>query len=465
MLVPALIAAFGLGSAGRATAQTFTSLYTFTNGSGTTISSLVLSGSTLYGTRSSSGESDWGSLFKINVDGKGFKDLYDFTGNEDGANPKAGLVLLGNRLYGTTAAGGSNYTGAIFAINTNGSGFTSLYNFSGAPFPDQTNSDGAYPMAGLILSGGTLYGTASGGGTGANGTVFKINTNGTGFTTLYSFSALDSDAHTNTDGAYPAAGLLLSGNTLYGTTSHGGGGGIGGNGTVFKILTNGTGFTNLYSFTADNYPDYTNSDGAGPVASLVLSGNTLYGTAEYGGTSSAGTVFAIHTDGTGFTNLHNFAGTFDDGAWPIAELLLSGSTLYGTTSYSGSWSDGTLFKLSTDGTGFTNLHMFTGLSDGAAPDAGLILSGNTLYGSTELGAYGGEGTVFSQTLGSGGTGSSTPLFYSRAGSNLIFSWTNANFSLQSAPTVTGSYGTISNAISPFTNSIVNTQKFFRLIAN
>ena len=78
----------------------------------------------------------------------------------------------------------------------------------------QSNSDGANPYAGLILSGNTLYGTANGGGSSGNGTVFAVNTNGTGFTNLHSFTAY---LVNNSDGAYPEAGLILSGNTLYGT--------------------------------------------------------------------------------------------------------------------------------------------------------------------------------------------------------------------------------------------------------
>ena len=62
------------------------------------------------------------------------------------------------------------------------------------------NSDGAIPEAGLILSGNTLYGTTYWGGTNGNGTVFAVNTNGTGFTTLYSFTATDPDYVTNSDG-------------------------------------------------------------------------------------------------------------------------------------------------------------------------------------------------------------------------------------------------------------------------
>ena len=43
-----------------------------------------------------------------------------------------------------------------------------------------------------------------------------------------------------------------------------------------------------------------------PYGGLILSGNTLYGTAQYGGSSGNGTVFAVNTDGTGFTNLYSF---------------------------------------------------------------------------------------------------------------------------------------------------------------
>src|SRR5260370_39297615 len=69
-------------------------------------------------------------------------------------------------------------------------------------------------------------------------------------------------------------------------------------------------FTALHSFTATVYTD-SNSDGAYPFAGLItnLSGTTLYGTAAYGGGSGNGTVFAVNTNGTGFTILHSFTPT------------------------------------------------------------------------------------------------------------------------------------------------------------
>jgi uncharacterized repeat protein (TIGR03803 family) len=342
-LLPALIAGLSIIPAGLVTAQTFTTLHTFDGNDGATPwASLTSSGNTLYGTTAGKGKWGNGTVFAVNTDGTGFTNLHSFDGYpSDGTDPQAGLVLSGNTLYGTA--------GTVFAINTNGTGFTNLYSFTATSDPYYTNSDGDSPN-GLILSGNTLYGTAAYGGRFGNGTVFAVNINGTGFTNLHSFKALipyytnsfGDVFGTNSDGANPLAGLILSGNTLYGTAWEGG---SSGEGTVFAVRTDGTSFTNLHSFSATLDPYYTNSDGAGPEAGLILSGNTLYGTTVVGGSSGIGTVFAVNTNGTSFTNLHNF--TYGNGGYPYAGLVLSGNTLYGTAS--DYWNDffyGTVFSLS-----------------------------------------------------------------------------------------------------------------------
>jgi uncharacterized repeat protein (TIGR03803 family) len=242
-----------------------------------------------------------------------FKTLHSFTAvstnsagvytNSDGSNPFAGLTVVGNggTRYGTAANGGPHGFGTVFAVNDDGTGFRLLRAFMGG--------DCANPWTGLVLSGNTLYGTAHYGGSSGDGAVFAVNTDGTGFRILHGFS--------DADGAYPNGGLILSGNTLYGTTAHGGGWDAG---TVFAVNTDGTGFRILHHFTAAALSDfygydvfgqyfieiYINADGAIPVAGLILSGNTLYGTASGGGAGGNGTVFALNTDGTGFTTLHSF---------------------------------------------------------------------------------------------------------------------------------------------------------------
>ena len=64
--------------------------------------------------------------------------------NSDGINPNAGVIVSGNTVYGTTATAGNSGKGTVFAVNTNGTGFRILHSFTGA-------SDGAHPWSGLIV--------------------------------------------------------------------------------------------------------------------------------------------------------------------------------------------------------------------------------------------------------------------------------------------------------------------------
>ncbi|MEY2427500.1 MAG: hypothetical protein QOJ40_385 [Verrucomicrobiota bacterium] len=486
-----LIAVLNLIPAGRVRAQTFTTLHSFTALSGATNSDgvypfagCVLTGNTLFGMARDGGSSSNGTVFAVNTSGAGFTTLHSFTAdsgspyyiNGDGWEPYAGLILLGNTLYGTASGGGGAGNGTVFKINTDGAGFTILHSFTAdSGDPSYANSDGWGPFAGLILSGNTLYGTASGGGGAGNGTVFGVNTDSTGFTILHSFTA-DSGypSYANSDGWEPDAGLILSGNTLYGTAS---GGGSAGNGTVFAVNTDGTGFTTLHSFTADSgSPAYINADGWEPEAGLILSGNTLYGTASGGGAAGNGTVFAVNTNGTGFTTLHSFS-TGSDGADPQAGLILSGDTLYGTASGGGAAGNGTVFAVNTEGTGFATLHSFTAdsgspsytNSDGWEPDAGLILSGNTLYGTARGGGSSGNGTVFSLSLLPPPQLAILPY-----GPNVILTWpTNATgFTLQSTTNLVSPAGwtavspkpVVVNGQNAVTNPVSGPQQFYRLIS-
>src|SRR5439155_797009 len=113
--------------------------------------------------------------------------------------------------------------GLILAGRVTAQSFTVLHTFTSASGPNATNTDGANPFAGLMLSGNTLFGAANDGGRSGHGTVFAVTTNGSAFTTLHSFSS-------GSGGAYASAGLILSGDTLYGTDY-----GNLGNGTVFAI--------------------------------------------------------------------------------------------------------------------------------------------------------------------------------------------------------------------------------------
>ncbi|MGA2539983.1 MAG: choice-of-anchor tandem repeat GloVer-containing protein [Verrucomicrobiota bacterium] len=229
---------------------------------------------------------------------------------------------------------------------------TTLYNFTGG------SSGGKTPLGALARLGATLCGTTGYGGSAGTGTVFEVTTGG-------SFS-LD-DSLTSSTGDYPVAGLIISGSTFYGVTT---GGGANNFGTVFKVQDDGSSFTVLHSFTA--------TDGYGPVGSLVLLGTNLYGTAYHEGPYSGnyGTVFVVDTDGVVFNVLHGFQST--DGCNPATGMVLSGTTLYGTTYAGGAHNDGTIFSINTDGSGFTGLHSFAGTSDGQWPESELVGSGTNL---------------------------------------------------------------------------------------
>jgi uncharacterized repeat protein (TIGR03803 family) len=461
-VLSSVVAGLGLLPVGRLHAQTFTTVYSFpaappppgpeTNGDGAyPAAGFALSGDTLYGTTFEGGSSGFGTVFAVNTDGTGFRSLHTFTGSSDGSAPNGSLVLSSNTLYGTATGGGTSDAGTVFAVNTDGSGFTVLHDFTGG-------SDGANPNPGLAVSGNTLYGTANAGGVVGGGTIFAVNTDGTGFMTAYSFT-------NGTDGASPYGGLVLSGDTLYGTTSQDPSL-LGGGGTVFSMQTDGTHFVTLHSLSG--------YDGSLPVSALILSGNTLYGTTEWGGTGTNGTAFALSTDGSTFKVLHNFTGgilaTDIDGELPMGKLFLSGNTLYGTAWQGGVSGAGTVWAVNTDGTGFVILHYFTDTGDGIFPYGGLLLLGNTVYGTTQFGGTSGAGNVFTVSL-------APQLSINPAGSNVILTWpTNlagvsyAGYGLQSTANLVPSAVWNPVSLAPVivdgqytvTNPVSGNQQFYRL---
>jgi uncharacterized repeat protein (TIGR03803 family) len=253
-------------------AQTFKILYSFCSGSsdGANPSAGLVQATNgkLYGTTSSLGVGDYGTVFQINASGTSFMTLHPFS-YSDGAYPYAGLVQdTDGKFYGTTEKGGANGDdyGTVFQITPSGA-LTTLHSFDG--------TDGAYPTAGLVqATNGNLYGTTKEGGANKEGTIFKI-TPSRKLTTLHSFDG--------TDGADPLGALVqATDGNLYGTTVAGGANGYG---TVFRITPSGT-LTTLHRF------DLT--DGAAPYAGLVQDTNgNLYGTTYYGGESGCGTVFGL----------------------------------------------------------------------------------------------------------------------------------------------------------------------------
>lgn len=326
----------------------------------------------LYGTTQSGGANTFGTVFVVDTNGLPV-DLYSFTGAGDGAYPYAALIQgADGNFYGTALAGGTSGYGTVFSLATNGT-VNGLYSFTGG-------SDGAYPYAPLVQgTDGSLRGVTYFGGVYSYGTVFKVSTNGA-FNLLHPFTG-------GADGAFSDAALVQGADgNFYGVAS---GGGAQRSGTVFRLAADGT-VTSLYSFTGGN-------DGYSPDAALVQGNDgSFYGVTSYGGTNLNGTLFRITTNSV-LTTLHAFAGG-SDGATAYGSLLqLPDGNLYGTTAYGGAYNDGTVFRITPDGT-LTILAWFDGYN-GANPESALVQgSGGALYGTTLSGGVNGNGTIFRVTV-------------------------------------------------------------------
>jgi len=189
--------------------------------------SLFFDGNFLYGVTYNGGPNNFGNIFKILPNGTGYTKLLDFGGAGSPLNgyaPFGSLISDGIYLYGTTGYGGLNNFGTIFKILPDGSGFSILHDFSGG-------SDGSCLKGALTLEGNYLYGRTKLGGTNNTGILFRLMTDGTGFNNLF-----DYDSVYNFNGyfysSYPQEKLYSDGTYLYGMTQ---GNGISHSGTIYKF--------------------------------------------------------------------------------------------------------------------------------------------------------------------------------------------------------------------------------------
>jgi uncharacterized repeat protein (TIGR03803 family) len=315
---------------------------------------LEVEGTKIYGSTQS-------TVFSLNTDGTGHTVLTTSSG-------RAPVSVVGSKLFGFT--GDEFNPGTLFWMNTDGTGFQVLHTFTGVP------SDGGHVQDKMLRAGSVFYGTTSGAlpfHPGNNGTVFKINTDGTGYSVIHEFDGLNGQA--------PNTPLLI-GSTLYAGSEWGG---FASSGTFFSVGVDGSSFTSLKHFNGG-------SDGANPVGSLVHLAGKLYGVTN-SGTNFDGRLFAINPDGTDFQVLHTFSGGAANGEFPAALTMLGGK-LIGTTGSGGASNNGTIFSINPNGTDFQLLHSFAGGALGRQPVGDLTLVGSTIYGATRFGGTGDFGTLW-----------------------------------------------------------------------
>jgi uncharacterized repeat protein (TIGR03803 family) len=320
---------------------------------------------TIYGSTINGGLNQLGGIFRVQADGSGFTVLHSFD-FFDGYWPFGELMLgADGLLYGTTQSGGGGVYGTIFKLHTDGSGFSVIHAFN--------TVTGSYPYGGLTQGAdGTIYGTTSQGGSQGKGTIFRVQPNGSGFTILRSFGGLNGDS--------PRATLTLMAGKLYGATYQGG---VSNLGTVFALATDGSGFTTLHSFSA--------AEGTNPNSPLAVGADgALYGTAFQGGGSGLGTVFKIQTDGSGFTVLTSLTAAIGYAAGGVIQGL--DGALYGEGQFC--CGGGTVYRVQTDGSNLTLLHSLVPL-EGSGLITPLAQAGDgTLFGFTQIGGASNDGAIF-----------------------------------------------------------------------
>lgn len=364
---------------------------------------------TLFGTCQYGGAEGPGVIYRIEDDGTGFQVLHEFEyyppidGNDPYGQPVWDPVT--GRLYGATRIGGGGSaleagSGVVWAIDTDGDNYEILHRFRYSAAGSYDGSDGSDPYSMPIIAGGVLYGTTISGGTGGayDGTLYRINIDGTGYARIRNFSG------GATDGYQPYGPPTYHDGLLYGLTNQGG---AHDDGVLYRVNTNGTGFAILHDFEGSVADDGQLPFGNG----LVVTDQAIYGMTQQGGVDASagvGTLFKCDIDGGNFEVLHVFEGSGEsDGGLPDNSLFRIGDNLFGMTRHGGLGGPGKgiIFRYDTGTDEYEILHTFAGgADDGEYPYYGSLVAdvkAATFFGTTEQGGANDDGTVFKLTVSEG----------------------------------------------------------------
>jgi uncharacterized repeat protein (TIGR03803 family) len=335
----------------------------------------------LCGTTNQGGSNDKGVVYRIDPDGTGFQVLHSFNGT-NGSTPEGGLVALTvnstTYIYGVTGRGGTNDYGVIYRIEPNGTNFSRQYNFS--------NSSGKYPKGPLIKVGNVLYGIASMGGNNDGGVVFAYDADADSYQKIHQFTYIPNSSSENS----PNGPLLNFNGLLYGTTSSGG---SFSRGVLYKMNLDGSGYQVIHHFESD----------AGYFGNLSTYNNQLYGLTSSGYTPTSfgnGTIYKVNTDGTAFQTIHSF--DMPNGFGPSGSLIKAqDGNLYGLTPYGGTgYSNGIAFSIQPDGANFTPLQWVANGASQGNPFGSLVQASNgSFYGMNSNGGTAFAGQLFKLTTG------------------------------------------------------------------
>ncbi len=343
----------------------------------------------LWGLANLGGLYNKGVLYKINGDGTGYTNHYNFN-DTLGRYPQYKLMFNynNNKFYGVCPAGGQlGDNGVLFSFDTLTNTYSDIHDFN------TLDSSGRNPCSSLIqLNNGLLYGLAAQTSSGSQaGLLYNFNTTNSAYTKLVDFD-------TNYIQSPLGGDLLEFGtNKLYGLlgndtihTDHGSGG-------IFRFDVATSTYTELYHF---DFYHGTVPQGNGLIHAT---NNILYGMTYGGGdttnnfTQGYGVIFSFDTTTNTVTNLMNFTGT--NGHHPYRSFIQAANgLLYGMTSQGGTNNKGVLFSFNIATNAQTILVNFSG-TNGADPRGSLMqASDGKLYGTTRIGGLNNKGLIFSYDI-------------------------------------------------------------------
>jgi hypothetical protein len=297
------------------------------------------------------GTMGYGSIIKMKTDGTGFTRWWTWN------TQISDIEAAGSFLYGAKRLRGSNDNGTIFKTGIDGTDWKTIFDFPAAF---------SYPYYDIEVKDTIIYGTA-------NESIqpfsylFSIKTDGTEFRNLF-----------DTYGLYPTVYFVFD-NHIFGT--------LWDNDIlkIFRLSTDGAEFMLMDCF---NTPGY----GIGPY-SLILVDDYIYGLAG-GGQYGYGKLWRVKTDGTDFSEIYSFASK--DGV--AGKIILQESYIYGVSMEGGAAGVGRIFRFKKDGTGYQKIFDFNVADNGYYP-GDFVMSGDTIFGRTYMGGAHDVGTVYKFNIG------------------------------------------------------------------
>ena len=332
--------------------------------------SLVLYNNKMYGMTQAGGANNAGVIFEWDPATNIYTKKIDLS-TANGSSPQGNsLVVYNNKIYGMTLSGGVNNLGVLFEWDPATNIYTKKIDMSAA--------NGSVPWGSLVVYNNKMYGMTNTGGANNRGVIFEWNPATNIYTKKIDLSSVigQSPIYTN---------LVIYNNKMYGMTS---GGGANGGGVIFEWDP----ATNIYTKKIELLGNGVN--GYLPQASLVVYNNKMYGMTSYGGVSDGGVIFEWDPATNIYTKKIDLGGLFDVlGRGPVSSLVVYNNKMYGMTTAGGTIGNGVIFEWD-PATNIYTKKIDLNITGGTRPFGSPVLYNNKLYGMTGMGGAYDMGIIF-----------------------------------------------------------------------